>query len=59
MQRDRESQLALFWYVKMISSVSSTLLETSILLLAELSWFYSLQWFSSQYKCRLFREHFL
>lgn len=40
------------------SLLFSTFLDTSILLSAALSQLYSLQWFSSPNKCRLFREHF-
>lgn len=48
-----------FVCVKIPGSVFSTFPDTSILLSAALSQLYSLQWFSSLNKCRLFREHFL
>lgn len=47
-----------FLCAKIPSSVFSTFPDTSILLSAALSQLYSLQWFSSPNKCRLFREHF-
>lgn len=47
-----------FLCVKIPGSVFSTFPDTSILLSAALSQLYSLQWFSSPNKCRLFRELF-
>lgn len=47
-----------FFCIKIPGSVFSTFPDTSISLSAALSQLYSLQWFSSLNKCRLFREHF-